>query len=194
MKKKDGADYSVNFIRASLAAINHFLQEKSRIKNIDIYNDSYFKAIKKLLDGTTPDRLLRRVFFINAIYLGLHGGEHALFNGTDFVKCDDGGYNEVKEEFGIPKEEIKLLSHHYSAGLLSYILPSNDKKDEIIRRFIDKIHGKLTLDNVKVPEILNGQDLYNEKVIGNENNNFKITKKSILRKSTKFFKKAIAIN
>ncbi|GBB95357.1 hypothetical protein RclHR1_25150001 [Rhizophagus clarus] len=100
---------------------------------------------------------------------------------------------KIVKKIGIPKEEIKLLSHHYSAGLLSYILPSNDKKDEIIRRFIDKIHGKLTLDNVKVPEILNGQDLYNEKVIGNENNNFKITKKSILRKSTKFFKKPLQL-
>jgi hypothetical protein len=46
-----------------------------------------------LLDGTTPERLLRRVFFINAIYLGLRGGEHVLLNATDFVKCDDGGYN-----------------------------------------------------------------------------------------------------
>ncbi|CAB5394802.1 unnamed protein product [Rhizophagus irregularis] len=128
MKKKDGADYSVNSIRASLAAVNRFLQEKSRIKNIDLYNDSRFKAIKevvdgkirflskngkgetkgadslkaneitqilnhRLLDGTTPERLLRRVFFINAIYLELRGGEHALLNGTDFVKCDDGEYN-----------------------------------------------------------------------------------------------------
>ncbi|GES73569.1 hypothetical protein GLOIN_2v1470960 [Rhizophagus clarus] len=49
--EKDGADYSVNSIRASLAAINQFLQEKSRIKNIDIYNDSYFKAIKEVVDG-----------------------------------------------------------------------------------------------------------------------------------------------
>lgn len=51
MKKKDGADYSVNSIRASLAAVNRVLQEKSRIKNIDLYNDSRFKAIKEVVDG-----------------------------------------------------------------------------------------------------------------------------------------------
>ncbi|CAB5172739.1 unnamed protein product [Rhizophagus irregularis] len=275
MKKKDGADYSVNSIRASLAAVNHFFQEKSRIKNIDLYNDSCFKAIKevvngkirflskngkgetkgidsleaneitqilnhRLLDGITPERLLRRMFFINAIYLGLREREHALLNGTDFVKCNDGGYNvfiycsknnqrgltenrekadklvlanhpevtpfldkylsscpydtdpnfylqEVEEEFALktgiwykPKhvgfrrlnsflneickitginfsEEIKLLSHHRSdAGLLSYTLPPDDKKDKIIGKFMDKIHGKPTLNKAKVSDILNG--------------------------------------
>jgi len=128
MKKKDGSAYSVNSVRASFAAINRFLQENSKIKAIDLYNDSRFRVIKqvvdgkirflsnngkgetkgsdsleadeitqilnhRLLDGSTPERLLRRVFFINAIYLGLRGGEHALLNATDFVKCDDGGYN-----------------------------------------------------------------------------------------------------
>ena len=128
MSKKDGSDYSVNSVRACFAAINRFLQDHSKIKSIDLYNDTRFKGIRevvdgkirflsnngkgetkgsdsleadeitqilnhKLLDGSTPERLLRRVFFINAIYLGLRGGEHTLLNATDFVKCEDGGYN-----------------------------------------------------------------------------------------------------
>ncbi|GES99854.1 zinc finger MYM-type protein 2 [Rhizophagus clarus] len=108
-------------------SINRFLQDHSKIKNIDLYNDIRFKGIRevvdgkirylsnngkgetkgsdslevdeitqilnhKLLDGSTPERLLRRVFFINAIYLGLRGGEHTLLKATDFVKCEDDGY------------------------------------------------------------------------------------------------------
>ncbi|PKB94406.1 hypothetical protein RhiirA5_438849 [Rhizophagus irregularis] len=58
---------------------------------------------------------------------------------------------------GVPKEEIKLLSHHRSdAGLLSYTLPPDDKKDKIIGKFMDKIHGKPTLNKAKVSDILNG--------------------------------------
>jgi hypothetical protein len=50
------------------------------------------------------------------------------------------------EKMGIPKEEIKLLSRHRSdAGLLSYTLPPDDKKNEIVEQFMNKIHGKSTL-------------------------------------------------
>ncbi|PKY43069.1 hypothetical protein RhiirA4_456997 [Rhizophagus irregularis] len=118
-----------------------FFKKNQRIKNVDLYNNSRFKAIKevvnrkirylsknrkgetkgadslkankitqilnyRLLDGITSERLLRRVFFINAIYLGLRRGEYVLLNRTNFVKCND--------------------------------------------------------DKAKVPDILNGQDLYNE--------------------------------
>ncbi|CAB4378909.1 unnamed protein product [Rhizophagus irregularis] len=126
MSKKDGSDYSVNSVRASFAAIICFLQDNSKIKSIDLYNNVYFKEIRKVVDGkirylfnngkgkikgsdsleadeitqilnhrlldsSTPERLLRRVFFINVIYLGLRGEEHTLLNATDFVKSEDDG-------------------------------------------------------------------------------------------------------
>ena len=49
------------------------------------------------------------------------------------------------EKMGIPKEDIKLLSRHRSdAGLLSYTLPTDNKKSEIVGQLMNKIHGQLT--------------------------------------------------
>ncbi|CAG8775867.1 19759_t:CDS:2, partial [Rhizophagus irregularis] len=136
MSKKDGSDYSVNSVRASFAAIICFLQDNSKIKSIDLYNNVHFKEIRKVVDGkirylfnngkgkikgsdsleadeitqilnhrlldsSMPERLLRRVFFINVIYLGLRGEEHTLLNATDFVKSEDDG----------KADKLTLLSH-----------------------------------------------------------------------------------
>ncbi|PKC11973.1 hypothetical protein RhiirA5_412383 [Rhizophagus irregularis] len=38
------------------------------------------------------------------------------------------------------------------------------------------LERKSTLDKAKIPDILNGQDSYNEQVIGKKNNNIKIAK------------------
>jgi len=46
----------------------------------------------KFMDGSTSERLLRRVFFHNAIILGLRGGEHSLIKANNFKKHKDGGY------------------------------------------------------------------------------------------------------
>lgn len=40
----------------------------------------------KLMDGSTPERLLRRIFFHNSIILGLRGGEHSLIKANNFKK------------------------------------------------------------------------------------------------------------
>ncbi|CAB5361713.1 unnamed protein product [Rhizophagus irregularis] len=295
MSKKDGSDYSVNSVRASFAAINCFLQDNSKIKSIDLYNDVRFKEIRKvvdekirylsnngkgetkgsdsleadeitqilnhrLLDGSTPERLLRRVFFINAIYLGLRGGEHTLLNATDFVKSEDDGYTvfiycsknnqhepdfylqEIEEQFalrtgvwykpnhvgskrlnsflneickitgvnlngrkitnhsgrraliqncekmGIPKEDIKLISCHRSdAGLSSYTLPTDNKKNEIVGQLMNKVHRQLTSVNEKSAEIVNSQiscmNENNKQIMDKEDNNFKTAKEALLEKS-----------
>jgi hypothetical protein len=47
----------------------------------------------KLMDGSTPERLLYRVFFHNAIILGLRGGEHSYVMADDFKKRKDGGFD-----------------------------------------------------------------------------------------------------
>ena len=45
------------------------------------------------MDESIPERLLRRVFFHNAIILGLRGGEHSLIKTNDFKKHKDGGFD-----------------------------------------------------------------------------------------------------
>ncbi|GES80802.1 zinc finger MYM-type protein 2-like [Rhizophagus clarus] len=57
-----------------------------------------FKEIQQILshkfmDGSTPERLLRRVFFHNAIILGLRGGEHSSIEANNFKKRKDGGFD-----------------------------------------------------------------------------------------------------
>ena len=45
------------------------------------------------MDGSTPRRLLFRIFFYNAIILGLRGGEHSCLMTEDFKKRTDGGFD-----------------------------------------------------------------------------------------------------
>ncbi|POG59499.1 hypothetical protein GLOIN_2v1789073 [Rhizophagus irregularis DAOM 181602=DAOM 197198] len=289
MSKKDGSDYSVNSVRASFAAIICFLQDNSKIKSIDLYNNVHFKEIRKVVDGkirylfnngkgkikgsdsleadeitqilnhrlldsSMPERLLRRVFFINVIYLGLRGEEHTLLNATDFVKSEDDDITlfidqylslrsrcaepdfylqEIEKQFalrtdvwyklnhigskrlnfflnkickitgvnlngrkitnhseyraliqncekmGIPKEDI-TTGRSSDAGLSSYILPTDNKKNEIVGQLMNKVHGQLTLINEKSAEILNSQiscmNKNNKRIMDKEDNNFKTAK------------------
>jgi hypothetical protein len=46
----------------------------------------------KMLDGSTPERLLYRVYFYNAIFLGIRGNEHFALLLEDFKKREDGGF------------------------------------------------------------------------------------------------------
>jgi len=45
------------------------------------------------MDSSTPKRLLYRIFFYNAILLGLRGGEHSSLMIDDFKKRPDGGFD-----------------------------------------------------------------------------------------------------
>jgi hypothetical protein len=130
MKKNNGEEYSVNSVRAAVAAINRHLQRHSKVEKVDLYDLSTFRSfievtsgkikfltdlghgevkgadaftdgeIQQILshicmDGSTPARLLRRLFFFNVCLLGLRGGEHHLLNASSFKKRDDGGYDVV---------------------------------------------------------------------------------------------------
>jgi len=46
-----------------------------------------------LIDNSTPERLIRRLFIHNAILLGLRGGEHYSLKANWFKKRLDGGYD-----------------------------------------------------------------------------------------------------
>jgi len=46
----------------------------------------------KTLDGSTPERLLYRIYFYNAFLLGIRGKEHFSLLLEDFKKRDDGGF------------------------------------------------------------------------------------------------------
>jgi len=45
------------------------------------------------MDSSNPKRLLYRIFFYNAILLGLRGGEHSSLMIDDFKKRSDGGFD-----------------------------------------------------------------------------------------------------
>lgn len=64
-------------------------------KGSDGLNFSEIRQIlsHKFMDGSTPERLLRWVFFHNAIILGLRGGEHSLIKANNFKKRNDGGFD-----------------------------------------------------------------------------------------------------
>ncbi|CAB4493812.1 unnamed protein product [Rhizophagus irregularis] len=292
MSKKDGSDYSVNSIRKVVDGKIRYLSNngKGKTKGSDSLEADEITQIlnHRLLDGSTPERLLRKVFFINAIYLELRGGEHTLLNATDFFKSEDDGYTvfiycsknnqhgftenqgkadkltlpshpditpfidqylslrphytepdfylqEIEEQFalrtdvwykpnhvgskrlnsflneickitginlngrkitnhsehraliqnckkmGILKEDIKLISRHRSdAGLSSYTLPTDNKKNEIIGQLMNKVHEQLTLVNEKSAEIVNSQisciNENNKQIMDKEDNNFKTAK------------------
>ena len=46
----------------------------------------------KILDGSTPERLLYRIYFYNTLLLGIRGKEHFALLLEDFKKRDDGGF------------------------------------------------------------------------------------------------------
>ncbi|CAB4442330.1 unnamed protein product [Rhizophagus irregularis] len=46
----------------------------------------------KTLDSTTPERLLYRIYFYNALLLGIRGKEHSVLLLEDFKKREDGGF------------------------------------------------------------------------------------------------------
>ncbi|GBB86589.1 hypothetical protein RclHR1_00130030 [Rhizophagus clarus] len=46
-----------------------------------------------ILTQETPSGLLKRIFFYNALFLGLHGGEHYKLKFNHFQKRYDGGYD-----------------------------------------------------------------------------------------------------
>ncbi|RGB36861.1 hypothetical protein C1646_757642 [Rhizophagus diaphanus] len=178
MSKKDGSDYSVNSVRASFAAINRFLQDNSKIKSIDLYNNVRFKEIRKvvdgkiryfsnngkgefkgsdsleadeiiqilnhrLLDGFTPERLIRRnlqeieeqfALRIRIWYKSNHIGSKRLNFFLNEI-CKITGINlsgrkitnhsehcaliQNCEKMGISKEDIKLISRHRTDARLS---------------------------------------------------------------------------
>ncbi|RGB36135.1 hypothetical protein C1646_758518 [Rhizophagus diaphanus] len=113
MKKKDGADYSVNSIRASLAAVN---------------------PIKEVVDG-------------KGRYLSKDGKGKA-------------------DKLGLANHpEVTPFLDKYSS-----LRPHGADPDFYLQEVEEEF------DKAKVPEILNGQDSYNEQVMGKENNNFKTAK------------------
>jgi hypothetical protein len=46
----------------------------------------------RTLDGTTPERLLYRIYIYNSFLLGIRGKEHCSLLLEDFVKKEDGGF------------------------------------------------------------------------------------------------------
>ena len=45
------------------------------------------------MDGSIPERLLRWIFFYNAIILGLRGSEHSLIKANNFKKRKNRGFD-----------------------------------------------------------------------------------------------------
>jgi len=81
----------------------------------------------KILDGTTPERLLYHVYFYNAILLGIRGKEHSTLLLEDFVKREDGGFTvniyrsktNQRGAFGSRGKADKILIP-YNEEIISY--------------------------------------------------------------------------
>ena len=51
MKKYNGKEYSVNSVRAAVAAINRHLQRYSKVEKVDLYNLSTFRSFIEVVSG-----------------------------------------------------------------------------------------------------------------------------------------------
>ncbi|GBC08275.1 hypothetical protein RclHR1_00800002 [Rhizophagus clarus] len=96
MKKSNGKEYSVNSV---LSGKVKFLTDlgHGEVKGADTFTDEEIQQILPhiCMDGSTPARLLKRLFFFNACILGLCGSEHYLLNASSFKKRKDGGYDVI---------------------------------------------------------------------------------------------------
>lgn len=72
------------------------------------------------MDGSTPERLLRRVFFHNATILGLRDGEHSFITADDFKKRKDGGFDVYIYR---SKTNQRGLNNHGQADIL--VIPNH---------------------------------------------------------------------
>ncbi|CAB4424878.1 unnamed protein product [Rhizophagus irregularis] len=85
------------------------------------------------MDSSTPRRLLYRIFFYNAILLGLRGGEHSSLMVDDFKKKPDGGFNVWIFR---SKANQRVNTNHRGKGE-KLILPNNPILINDYDRYID---------------------------------------------------------
>jgi hypothetical protein len=71
------------------------------------------------MDSSTPRRLLYRIFFYNAILLGLRGGEHSCLMIDDFKKRPDGGFDVWIFRL---KANQRVNTNHHGKGKSWYFL------------------------------------------------------------------------
>jgi integrase len=85
------------------------------------------------MDSSTPRRLLYRIFFYNAILLGLRGGEHSSLMVDDFKKRPDGGFDVWIFR---SKANQRVNTNHRGKGE-KLILPNNPILINDYDRYID---------------------------------------------------------
>ena len=86
----------------------------------------------KLLDGSTPERLLYRIYFYNAILLGIRGKEHCSLLLEDFKVREDGGFTVY-----IYRSKTNQRGASGNRGKADkIIIPYNDEIMEYYNRYI----------------------------------------------------------
>ncbi|GBB93623.1 hypothetical protein RclHR1_02200004 [Rhizophagus clarus] len=85
-----------------------------------------------LMDRSTPQSLLKRVFFYNAILLGSRGGEHFYLMAEDFKKCEGGGY-DVLIYRSKTNQRVEIGNRGKADKL---ILPNNSDIIEVYEKYL----------------------------------------------------------
>ncbi|PKC56734.1 hypothetical protein RhiirA1_401910 [Rhizophagus irregularis] len=88
MKTNNGEDYKATSINACIDALNRHLNQYSVIRPLDLKD-------RRMFPDLCPTGLLKTVFFYNALFLGLRGGEHYILKFNDFKAKVDGSGIEV---------------------------------------------------------------------------------------------------
>ncbi|RIB21855.1 hypothetical protein C2G38_2175501 [Gigaspora rosea] len=78
------------------------------------------------LQKSTPEGLLKRIFFYNSIFLALRGGEHQTLQINNFIKRHDGGidaqlFNSKTNQHGLdnPKGQAELINLDFAGRQIS---------------------------------------------------------------------------
>ncbi|KAF0495077.1 zinc finger mym-type protein 2-like [Gigaspora margarita] len=89
-KKSDKSEYTISSLLSAVRAINRFYNSNiSKVKPVNLCNKKAFSATSR----DTTSGLLNRVFFYNAIFLALYGGEHYTIMVNHFKKRKNGSFD-----------------------------------------------------------------------------------------------------
>ncbi|CAI2183865.1 19644_t:CDS:2, partial [Funneliformis geosporum] len=155
LENQDGTEYKALTIKQAVDGINRHLMEFSIIHGINLQDHHQFPVLARVLDDilsnsttsiSTPDSLIKRVFFYNAFLLACRGGEHYQLKIIQFNFCEDGGIdfqrfcakNNQQEIMGdlANKTGIEVDGHRSIDAIRKYKVPNDQQKMDTLQHII----------------------------------------------------------